>query len=84
MTNPKDTIPISKFKATCLGVLERVRRTGKRVVVTRYGEPIAEVIPPSPAAREPDWLGSMRDRGRIQEDLVPPVASPEEWEALGS
>ncbi|HUP50883.1 MAG TPA: type II toxin-antitoxin system prevent-host-death family antitoxin [Longimicrobiales bacterium] len=84
MTTPDETIPISKFKATCLGVLERVRRTGRRVVVTRYGEAIAEVVPPRPAAREPDWLGSMRGRGRVEGDLVPPVVSPDEWEASGS
>jgi len=84
MPAPKDTIPISKFKATCLGVLERVRRTGKRVVVTRYGEPIAEVVPPTPAAREPDWLGSMRNRGSIRGDLVLPVVSDDDWEALRS
>jgi prevent-host-death family protein len=81
---PDDTIPISKFKATCLGVLERVRRTGKRVVVTRFGEPIAEVVPPTPAAREPDWLGSMRGRGSIRGDLVPPVVEADEWEILRS
>jgi prevent-host-death family protein len=84
VTTSKDTISISKFKATCLGVLERVRRTGQRVVVTRYGQPIAEVVPPTPAEREPDWLGSMRDRGSIQGDLVPPAVPSEEWEALRS
>jgi prevent-host-death family protein len=82
MTTPTETISISKFKATCLGVLERVRRTGQRVIVTRYGEPIAEVIPPTPATREPDWLGSMRGRGRVEGDLVAPAAAPSEWEAL--
>ncbi|MGH9042311.1 MAG: type II toxin-antitoxin system prevent-host-death family antitoxin, partial [Acidimicrobiia bacterium] len=33
----RDAIPISKFKATCLAVLEEVRRTGRPVVVTRRG-----------------------------------------------
>ena len=84
MPSPADeTIAISKFKATCLAVLERVRVTGKRVVVTRFGEPIAEVIPPTPPAREPEWLGSMRERGTIRGDLIEPVAGSGEWEALG-
>jgi hypothetical protein len=39
-------------------------------VVTRFGEPVAEVVPPTPPAREPDWLGSMQDRGAIRGDLV--------------
>lgn len=80
---PYETIPISKFKATCLAVLERVRVTGKRVVVTRFGEPVAEVIPPSPPAREPDWLGAMKGRGTIRGDLIQPAADPKEWEVLG-
>ena len=80
---PHETIAISKFKATCLAVLERVRVTGKRVVVTRFGEPVAEVVPPTPPPREPDWLGSMHDRGTIRGDLVAPVAGEEEWEVLG-
>jgi prevent-host-death family protein len=83
MSKPDETIPISKFKATCLGVLERVRRTGKPVIVTRFGEPIARVVPPSPATRKPDWLGAMRDRGSIRGDLVAPVVGSEEWEATG-
>jgi prevent-host-death family protein len=38
-----EEIAISKFKATCLAVLENVRRTGKTVLITRFGEPVARV-----------------------------------------
>lgn len=82
MTTGKETIAISKFKATCLAVLERVRRTGKPVVVTKYGQPIAEVVPPSPELARNDWLGSMRGRGRVVGDIVAPAVEPEEWEVL--
>ena len=78
----KETISISKFKATCLAVLERVRRTGKPVVVTRHGKPVAEVVPPTPEPPESDWLGSMRGRGRVVGDIVAPTVEPEEWEVL--
>ncbi|MGH7565540.1 MAG: type II toxin-antitoxin system Phd/YefM family antitoxin [Gemmatimonadota bacterium] len=78
----KETIPISRFKATCLAVLERVRRSGQPVVVTRRGEPVAEVVPPSPERSSSDWLGVMRGRGRIVGDIVRPASEPEEWEAL--
>ncbi len=47
-----EEIAISKFKATCLAVLERVRKTGKPVLVTRFGEPVAELVPPH-ASRKP-------------------------------
>lgn len=43
-----ETISISKFKATCLAVLERVRRTGQPIRVTKFGKPIAEIGPPTP------------------------------------
>ena len=39
-------MPISKFKATCLAVLERVRKTGEPVLVTRFGHPVAEIVAP--------------------------------------
>ncbi|MGH7551083.1 MAG: type II toxin-antitoxin system Phd/YefM family antitoxin [Gemmatimonadota bacterium] len=82
MLTEKETIAISKFKATCLAVLERVRRTGKPVVVTKHGKPVAEVVPPTPDRPMNDWLGSMRGRGRVVGDIIAPAAEPEEWEVL--
>lgn len=78
-----ETMAISEFKATCLSVLERVRRTGTPVVVTRRGVPIAEINPPAPVAPATAWLGSMSGTANIVGDLVAPVAS-DDWEALGS
>jgi prevent-host-death family protein len=78
----KRVIPISEFKATCLAVLERVRRTGHAVLVTRRGEPIAEVVPPPPGARGAAWLGSMAGSAAIVGDLIAPVSDASEWEAL--
>jgi prevent-host-death family protein len=48
---PKDTIPISAFKARCLAVLKRVKQTGRPIVVTRFGEPVAEIESLSEAAQ---------------------------------
>lgn len=77
-----ETIAISKFKATCLAVLERVCQTGQPVLVTRRGEPIAEVIPPQPQPAEPDWLGGMADKLKIDGDVMEPVTDVSEWEVL--
>jgi prevent-host-death family protein len=76
-----ETMPISKFKATCLAVMQRVKRTGRPVLITRFGQPVAEVIPPRPPATS-DWIGSMAGRAIIVGDIVAPVADEEEWEAL--
>ncbi len=77
-----EEIAISKFKATCLGVLERVRKTGRPILVTRFGKPVAEIVPPSPPERPESWLGAMRDRARIRGDVVAPVADESDWESL--
>jgi prevent-host-death family protein len=77
-----EEIAISRFKATCLAVLERVRRTRKPVRVTRFGEPVAEVTPPSVSSPTRNRLGSMAGTLRIKGDIVSPVSGPEAWEAL--
>lgn len=69
-----NTLAISEFKATCLAVLERVRRTGTPIIITRRGTPIAEVIPPSIASAGDSWLGAMRGSATIVGDLVPPAS----------
>ena len=83
MVNTQESMSISEFKATCLAVLERVRRTGRPLLITRRGEPIAEVYPPSRAATKRGWLGAMRGSAVIAGDLVSPAGEPGEWEALG-
>ncbi len=77
-----ESIAISEFKATCLAVLERVRQSGQPIRVTRRGEPVAEIVPPSPAGRADSWLGSARGTGEILGDLVAPAADEGDWEAL--
>jgi len=77
-----DTISISKFKATCLARLERVRRTGRPLLVTRRGKPIAEITPPSPSHTRSAWVGSLSATGRIAGDIVAPASDPSEWDAL--
>ena len=74
---------ISKFKATCLAALERVRRTGEPLVVTKLGKPIAEIIPPRATDQDRERLfGLMRGKGRIIGDIERPAADPSDWEAL--
>lgn len=80
---PMEQIKISEFKATCLAVLARVEQTGRPVLVTRFGRPVAQVTPPPKASAEA-WLGSMVGQGTIVGDLIEPVVAPEEWEALQS
>ena len=77
-------IAISKFKATCLAVLKRVRSTRQPVRITRFGEPVAEVVPPSAKPMKRRWLGSMAGTGSIVGDIVSPAVDEKDWEALNS
>jgi antitoxin (DNA-binding transcriptional repressor) of toxin-antitoxin stability system len=79
---PMETMAISKFKATCLAALERVNKTGQPLRVTRFGKPIADILPPAPEAPEDDWLGSLAGTAVIRGDIVAPTSELEPWEAL--
>ena len=79
---PRETVSISNFKATCLARLDKVKRTGQPLLITRKGEPIAEVMPPSPPAKSSSWLGSFASTGRIVGDIVAPASAVDDWEAL--
>ncbi len=73
-----EEMQISTFKATCLAVLERVGKTGQPVLVTRFGKPVAQIVPPPSG----DWLGAMAGSGQIPGDLIAPALDEDEWEAL--
>lgn len=77
-----EEIAISKFKATCLAVLEQVRKTGKPVRVTRFGKPVADVIPPSVPQKAKRELGTMRGSMKILGDIVSPASDEKDWEVL--
>jgi prevent-host-death family protein len=77
-----DVIPVSRFKATCLAVVQRVQRTGRSILITRYGKPVAEVVPPRRQPQGSDWIGSMAGRGATVGDIVSPATDPGTWDAL--
>lgn len=77
-----ETLAVSKFKATCLSVIERVRRTGQGVVITRRGQPIAQVLPPPPPPPAAgSRFGCMAGTLRELSDILEPLG-PKDWEVL--
>ena len=74
-------IAISEFKARCLGILEEVRKTRKPIRVTRFGAPVAEVIPPTVEKNKGRRLGSMAGSMKILGDIVGPTGSLDDWDA---
>lgn len=73
-------IAISEFKATCLAVLEEVQRTGVPVRITRFGRPLADVVP-ARAVKKTAWLGCMKGTAEITGDIVRPVGAFDAWTA---
>ncbi len=75
------SVPVSKFKAQCLAVLEEVRRTGKPLRVARFGKPMVDILPATVSA-PPSWLGLLEGQGEILGDIVEPIVAAGEWEVL--
>jgi prevent-host-death family protein len=75
-------VAISEFKAKCLALLEQVRATKKPIRITRFGKPVAEVIPPTAVEDRAAWIGSMKNSMRITGDIISPATDEDEWEVL--
>ena len=72
-------IPISEFKAKCLGLVEGVANSGNTIIITKHGKPVAKVtqIISSRKSLKGSWKGLVTIKG----DIVNCDTS-EDWEAL--
>ena len=68
-----EMVSISKFKATCLALLDKVKRIGKPLFVTCRGEPIALITPPPEPEKPSSWLGSFESSGKLVGDIISPA-----------
>ena len=79
-----EEITATRFKATSLSVLSRVEKTKKPVRVTRYGKPVAEIIPVKAVKVEkPGKIrpGFARGQFEIVGDIVSPITNLSDWDA---
>jgi prevent-host-death family protein len=72
------TIKASEFKAKCLALMDEVQRTGESYVITKNGEPVAELRPHRPKKRSP--FGVWKDSVQIVGDIMSPIDV--EWDAM--
>ena len=77
--HPMQIIKASEFKAKCLALMDEVARTGKPVVVTKNGKPVAELRAYT-GKRPKSPIGLHKGLIRIDGDIVSPMDL--EWEAL--
>ncbi len=76
-------IAISEFKAKCLSLLQQVCKTKQPIRVTRFGKPVADVIPPAGLqVNRNAWIGSGKGTAKILGDIISPASEPGDWEAL--
>jgi prevent-host-death family protein len=69
--SPPATMSAAEFKATCLELMDAVERTGRSIVVTKRGHPVAVLGPVRSARRSA--FGFMKGRIKILGDIVAPI-----------
>ncbi len=72
MDNVEKTIQAGEVKNKCLAILDEVNKTGRALVITKHGKPVARL---SPIKQPPSLLGSVKYHG----DIVAPLDL--EWDA---
>jgi prevent-host-death family protein len=79
LDKPTRTIKASEFKAKCLALMDEVARTGERIVITKNGEPVAELGPVA-TEKKKDLFGLLKDELIITGDIMSPIDV--EWDAM--
>jgi prevent-host-death family protein len=72
-------ISATEFKAKCLRLLDDVANTGRAIVVTKHGKPIARVTKTSPANKPA--MGGLAGSSEEAGDIVY-FDTTNEWECL--
>ena len=70
------TIPAAEFKAKCLQLLDEVAATGEPLVVTKFGQPVARLVP-LPGKKK--LRGALKGSVIFEGDIISPLDV--EWEA---
>lgn len=78
-------IPATEFKAKCLKLMDRVKRTRETIVITKHGKVVARLVPPEEEV--PSIWGCMAGTVKILGDIVGPTMPdyevpdfPPKWE----
>jgi len=71
------SIPAARFKAECPRLMDEVARTGRPIVITKHGRPVAQLAPVPAAPRSA--FGYMKSTLSIKGDVVEPTGEP--WSA---
>lgn len=78
----EQTIAAGDFKAKCLALMDKVRDEGVEFVITKYGHPVARLVPCEPKREAPILRGMGRDQIIIHGDLTEPTFGDEPVEEM--
>ena len=71
-------MPAGQFKAKCLKVMDQVQRTHETVVITKFGKPVAKLVPIEEKSRKLPY-GFLRDSVMVRKGIV--ASTGEKWDA---
>ena len=71
------TMSATEFRAKCLGLMDEVAATGREIVITKRGRPVAQLRPIRPVRKS--LFGRDRDIIKIHGDITAPIDV--EWDA---
>jgi prevent-host-death family protein len=74
------SVAVSIFKAQCLSLLENVARTGRPLLITKRGKPLARVTP-GEHSRASSPQATLRGTVETLGDLLAPVIPMAVWNA---
>jgi prevent-host-death family protein len=72
----EEKMKAGKFKAECLQVMERVRRTRRKIIITKRDVPVAEL---APIENDRHVFGIMKGSLSFKGDVIAPI--DEAWNA---
>jgi prevent-host-death family protein len=70
------SIGAGEFKAKCLQLLDEIAETREPLVITKFGKPVATVVPMPPKVK---LRGALKGSVLFEGDIVSPLEN--EWEA---
>lgn len=70
------SMPAGEFKAKCFQVLDEVASTREAVVITKFGKPVARVVPMPPESK---LRGALKGSVLVEKDILSPLEN--EWAA---
>jgi antitoxin (DNA-binding transcriptional repressor) of toxin-antitoxin stability system len=71
-------ISIEKFQTTYLKLIEDIQKYHSEIIITKFGKPIAKLMPIVDEQAEKPLFGYMKDFVLIHEDILEPIG--ENWE----